>query len=219
MKKKKFKQRCNSYATKKQRDANKALCDCYPFLIPRHVWTDKIFWLHKPYDYTLAEDFPKGWWKAFGIQLCEELREECIKHDYLHQLRLTQIKEKFGALRVYTNGSSRESDIYRIIDDYSILSENICLICGRPDTYMLDWHGWFSPYCEDCFDRINKRNHGKEKYADCICDGDTNQMADSRRYTTYYPNGESQTVTVDLTGKAEKIRARWRASHANMSCV
>ena len=74
------------WTTKKQREKNKTLCKRYPFLIPHSVWTDEIIWdmkwngkKDKAYNYTLADDFPDGWWKAFGIQLCEELREDLIK--------------------------------------------------------------------------------------------------------------------------------------------
>ena len=220
--KKKIRQRCNCYTTKKQRSANKALCDRYPFLIPRHVWTDKVFWLHKPYDYTLAEDFPKGWWKAFGIQLCEELREECIKHDYLHQLRLTQIKEKYAELRIYFGLIPVGCRVHDIVDDYSALSGNICEYCGRPDTAMIMWGGWYTTICEDCYNKIQRRNQqrfGHKPIAYSTWEASDPLMANERRYTRYIPGKEKEEHVVDLTDKAEKIRARWRASHADVSNV
>lgn len=141
IKKKKFRQICDGYTNKKQRDANKALCKRYPFLIFRNVWSDKVAWIRKPYDWTLVDEFPKGWWKAFGLQMCEELREECIKYNYLNRLRFTQIKEKYGSLRVYTNGIPMESKIDEIIDDYSALSRNICIKCSKPDVYTINYFG------------------------------------------------------------------------------
>ena len=83
LEKKKRKQLQKGYSTRAQRKKNKALCKRYPFLIPRQVWTDKIIWLNKPYDWTLKDEFPYGWWKSFGLQLCEELRNELIKYNYL----------------------------------------------------------------------------------------------------------------------------------------
>ena len=73
------------HATSKERKYNKELCKRYPFLIPRNVWSDKVSWMRdkgyiarhghreydrtKKYDYTLAEGFSDGWWKAFGMEL------------------------------------------------------------------------------------------------------------------------------------------------------
>ena len=218
IKKKKLKQARSGYTTKSERMKNKALCKRYPFLIPRNVWTGKISWHNKPYDHTLARWFPEGWWKAFGLQLCEEIREDCLKHDYLHRLRIEDIKEKYAGLRIYTGPVPRESEIDNIISDYSALSESICMHCGKPDVYMLNWCGWLTTICEDCFYRINKRNLRKgwiaelPNYADFIGEGDTGRMPDQRSYTRY-SQGQSEKHVVDLREKAEKIRARWRATH------
>lgn len=217
IKKKRFNQICKEYTTKKQRDANKALCKRYPFLIPRNVWSDKISWIRKPYDRTLVSEFPKGWWKAFGLLMCEELREECIKYNYLHQLRFVQIKEKFGSLQIYTGPIPKNSEIDNIIFDYSALSKNICMKCSRPDVHMLDWYGWYSPYCEDCFNKINKRNHRNASYVECICDEDEgNGKMVSERKVRGYKDGEYYERVYDLTEKADKIRARWRSKYETM---
>lgn len=148
-KKKLRKQAVNN--TAKRRRYNKWLCKRYPFLIPRNVFSDEICW-DKKYSWTLSEEFPKGWWKAFGLQFCEELREDLIKCNYLNKLRFDQIKEKYGQLRVYTNGIPIGSQVYEIIEHYSVLSENICIICGKPNTPMIDT-GWISPECYECFCR------------------------------------------------------------------
>lgn len=209
IRKKKRKRFSNFYTNKRQRDANKALCKRYPFLIPRDGWRDSAEWMRKPYDWTLVESFPRGWWKAFGIMLCEEVREECLKYNYLYELRFEEVKEKFGLLRIYTNGVPRESKIDSIIEDYSCLSENICMGCGRPDIHMLNYGGWLMPYCRDCFSKILDKNKRKESYEEFVCKNDNGRMADVRRYTTYRNEGITE-VTVDISSKAEKIRARWR---------
>lgn len=146
-KKKSKKQVANN--TAKSRRYNKWLCKRYPFLIPRNVFSDEICW-DKKYSWTLADEIPKGWWKAFGLQLCEELREDLIRYNYLDKLRLLQIKEKYGALRIYTNGIPVGSKVFEIIEHYSVLSENICIMCGKLDTPMINT-GWISPECFDCF--------------------------------------------------------------------
>ena len=223
----------NGQTTKKLREANKRICQRFPFLIPRNVFTDKITWdiklkgdkKQKAYSYTLANDFPKGWWKAFGLQLCEELREDLIKCNYLYQFRIEQIKEKFSQLRIYTGSLPRESRVWEIIEDYSTLSENICMRCGKPDVPMLNYGNWLITICEDCYNKNEKRranylkksNINKEykviPYSKYVIKDDKGQMANIRRVKRYQ-NGETKIIEYDIKEKAEKIRARWRQNHA-----
>lgn len=184
IKKKKRQQLINGYTTKAQRQKNKALCKRFPFLIPRNVWTDKISWLNKPYDNTLAEWFPKGWWKSFGLQLCEELREELLKYNYLHKYRITDIKEKFGEIRIYDDGSPKGCEVTHIIDDYSALSENICMFCGAPDTSMIEWGGWLTTICRECYDRNQRKNKNKLEYD--FWKPTEPRMANERSYSRSY---------------------------------
>lgn len=97
--------------------------------------------------YTELDNMPTGWKKAFGIRMCADIKKELKKHNYLYKYRITQIKEKFGQLRWYDNGSP-EGCIYPIIDKYEQLSEKICINCGSPAKYIT--RGWISPYCENC---------------------------------------------------------------------
>lgn len=189
IKKKKYKQALNFHTTKKQRDKNKALCKRYPFLILRNVWDDKVCWLNRPYDCTLFEEFPKGWRKAFVLQLCEELREELIRCNYLHKFRLTQIKEKYGELKIYFGAVPIDCEVSQIIDDYTTLSGNICERCGKPDIPMLDWRGWFTAICEDCYNKIqkrNERNYGHKPIPYSHWEASESRMVDERKYTICY---------------------------------
>lgn len=45
---------------------------------------------------TELDAMPDGWRKAFGIQMCKEIKQELKKYNYLYKYRITQIKEKFG---------------------------------------------------------------------------------------------------------------------------
>ena len=54
---------------------------------------DKIFFLPS---YTELDAMDAGWRKAFGIQMCKEIKAELKKHKFLYKYRITQIKEKFG---------------------------------------------------------------------------------------------------------------------------
>ena len=128
---------------------NKKLCERYPFLIIRDWRTDKPI----GYDFTYLDDMPMGWRKAFGEQMCEEIREELINYNYLDKYRIAQIKEKYGELRWYDFGAPADSKVYDIIDKYSELSKNTCIHCGRPATKISP--GWISPYCDRCADRLS----------------------------------------------------------------
>ena len=87
----------------RNKEENKRLIERFPFLMPHNRWTDE-----EPedfdYSYTELDAMPDGWRKAFGEQMCEEIREELVRVDYLQKYRITQIKEKYETLRWYDFG-------------------------------------------------------------------------------------------------------------------
>ena len=90
---------------------------------------------------------PSGWKKAFGLQMCEEIKQELLKtKGLIFKYRITQIKEKFGGLRWYDQNTTNE--ILSIIAKYEDLSYKTCISCGKPATKISK--GWISPYCDDC---------------------------------------------------------------------
>lgn len=106
---------------------------------------DKICFLPS---YTELDDMPDGWRKAFGLQMCEEIKQELKKHKgALKKYRILEIKEKFGGLRWYDSYST-EKIWKEIIPKYEKLSYKTCINCGKPAKYISK--GWISPYCEDC---------------------------------------------------------------------
>lgn len=96
---------------------------------------------------TELDAMPTGWRKAFGIQMCKDLKKVLKKHNYLYKYRIIQIKEKFGELRWYSCGSPRDCE-YPVIEKYEELSGRTCISCGSPAKYIT--RGWISPYCESC---------------------------------------------------------------------
>lgn len=115
----KYQDQLENYLPISKKDLNEYLCKAYPFLIPRNRWSgiriteaqNGGYWPGEPeaipeydYEYTELDSMPEGWRIAFGIQMCEELKQELIKFDYLDKYEITQIKEKFGSLRWYDNG-------------------------------------------------------------------------------------------------------------------
>ena len=140
---------------------NKKLCKRYPFLIPRNRWTDKLMWdktdkYFMPYSYTELDAMPDGWRRAFGVEMCEEIRKELVKYNYLDKYRIAQIKEKYGGLRWYDFGIPRDSKIWEIIDKYTELSHHTCMICGRPAETFSEGY-WLYTLCDKCKEKINRR--------------------------------------------------------------
>lgn len=105
-------------------------------------------WFHCIPTYTELDAMEPGWRKAFGIQMCKEIKKELKKYNFLYKYRITQIKEKFGELRWYDSGIPKDSKIWDIIEKYSEISRKTCINCGKPATKISI--GWISPYCDDC---------------------------------------------------------------------
>lgn len=110
------------------KESNQELIERFPFLIPRNRWTGKV---PEDYDYSYTEldSMPDGWRKAFGEQMCEDIREELVRAEYLDQYRITQIKEKYGTLCWYDFGCT-ERMLRDIIPKYERLSARTCIRCG-----------------------------------------------------------------------------------------
>lgn len=90
---------------------------------------------------------PIGWRKAFGIQICKDIKAQLKKDHYLYKYRIMQIKEKWGELCWYDAGGSRK--LHDIIQKYKALSYETCIECGKPATKMSG--GWICPYCDEHF--------------------------------------------------------------------
>ena len=140
---------------------NRRLCERFPFLIPSNRWTghritDKSpgYWAGSPdeptpeydYEYTELDEMPDGWRKAFGEQMCEEIRDELEKVGLLDEYRITQIKEKYGTLRWYSHFTT--DGLEAIIRKYEDLSAYTCIHCGKRATRVT--LGWISPFCDEC---------------------------------------------------------------------
>ena len=92
---------------------NKELCERFPFLIPWHRFTGERFVqldrhgkmkaVHDyNWSYTDLDSMPDGWRKAFGMKMCEEIREELIKWNDLDRWQIIEMKEKYGHLSMLT---------------------------------------------------------------------------------------------------------------------
>ena len=121
----------------------------YNFRYKLLIWIDEklldnIFILPS---YTELDAMEPGWRKAFGIQMCKDIRKQLWKEGNLFKYRITQIKEKWGEICWYDACASKE--VHDIINKYERLSRNTCIVCGEPATKISD--GWISPFCDEHF--------------------------------------------------------------------
>lgn len=76
-------------------EENKRLIKLYPFLLPRNRFTDEV---PEDYDYSYTEldALPPGWRKAFGEDICREIKEELDRVNYTEKYRIAQINVSAG---------------------------------------------------------------------------------------------------------------------------
>lgn len=123
------------------KESNQKLIERFPFLIPRNRWTGKI---PEDYDYSYTEldSMPDGWRKAFGEQMCEDIREELVRAEYLDQYRITQIKEKYGTLCWYDFGQEHLEDCrvsdWMICRSFTPRNLNTTILKNRRNSIMDD---------------------------------------------------------------------------------
>lgn len=112
-----------------------------------HSWPLQLFHCIPEYTELYALDW--GWKKAFGEDLCKELRKALWKEGGLKailQFRVIQIKEKYGYLHFYYDGGGDK--VGEVISKYEKLSARTCIICGKPAKWRT--RDWICPYCDDC---------------------------------------------------------------------
>ena len=138
-------------------ESNKKLVEKYPFLAPKkydHDYYDKtgkdryVIPDNYNYEWTWLDGIPDGWVEAFGEQMCQEIKDELIRCNFLDNYEVIQTKEKYGMLRWYDCGIPAECNVHDIIAKYEDLSEVTCCVCGKPATKISG--GWIRPYCDNC---------------------------------------------------------------------
>lgn len=133
----------------------------FPFLKVVNYWYDKE---ESKYDYrfTWLDYMEPGWRKAFGIQMCKDIKKVLKKstQDDLHTYSVIEVKEKYGALRWYDGGYSQEisEEMGTLLFKYENLSEVICFRCGKPATKISK--GWICPWCDRCAKKAQSTQPG-----------------------------------------------------------
>lgn len=70
------------------------------------------------------------------------------REDVLTRLRVVQVKEKFGGLRVYVDGGNER--IQARIGDAETEAAATCEHCGGPSPGLRSHGGWYGNICDSC---------------------------------------------------------------------
>lgn len=84
-------------------------------------------------------------WSSLIYDLCEEIQNWCDKNN--KQVRFTQVKQKFGLLRIYLDKNYEEID--NMISIAERKSKEICENCGSLEN-VYSTTGWIIYLCEKC---------------------------------------------------------------------
>lgn len=135
---------------------NYFFCLRYPFMKAYNVWTREFC----GYSFTEYDAISFGWRKAFGKQMLKDIKRayKLDKKEYptltwKTALQWSQIKSKYGTLRLYASATKRIMDV---LHKYESLSRHYCEQCGNPSKY--ETSGWIEYLCEDCFGQEMIRN-------------------------------------------------------------
>lgn len=119
----------------------------YPFLNPLQKIKTKGFHINF-YIYSLLDCMPKGWNKAFGLQMAKEIKQWLKEHNVTDYM-VIDVKEKWGRLHWYDNGPTK---LYKdVIAKYVKISSKLCVRCGKKATHVSA--GYILPFCEDCMQK------------------------------------------------------------------
>ena len=106
---------------------------------------------HEAYSALMEGEFPfwicgiefgPGWYDIV-YDMCVEMKKTKPHEDF----RLTQVKEKFGTLRVY--GNYMNDAAFAIEQKYEDISSRTCEHCGEPGR-VEKINGWYTALCPRC---------------------------------------------------------------------
>ena len=183
----------------------------YPWLRLMNLYTGK---LHTKK--CAMDDMPYGWEMAFGEIMCEEFDEAIKRAGVEDSFYFGQVKEKFGALKLYHN-QPRNSEIDILARKYEAISRYICIRCGRPNVHTV-FSPWVRPMDKECY---QKTEHCCVDDYDEMTKGSKFEMPTKliwEEYTHTDPKTKRhiyKTYNVDISDTVNKIIARWEDRVAN----
>lgn len=196
---------------------NRLLVERFPFLYPTNAFTGE-YENNYNYSYTILDEMPVGWKKRFAEEMCEEIYAQLLKENALPSYRVGEVKEKYGELRWYDNGSGK---VRAIVDKYSYISEHVCTQCGKMPVPLTN-DGWVLPVCFSCWkkNKLKQIRWVRENTSETVDEPDAQalkrqydsvvierKLVPVRRYAEYMPNGKN-IHEEDYTELIEKLKKK-----------
>jgi hypothetical protein len=123
---------------------------------------EKIIIDKHPEMFTLQENENPIYPIKFGMEcndgwftIIDELTDKIAELDTKKEIKIFQIKEKFGGLRYYLDSCPEElyAQVNNLIDDAEEKSYITCETCGKPG--IKRGGGWISIRCDECEEKAN----------------------------------------------------------------
>lgn len=114
----------------------------------------------------------------------EKYNKENPENEY--PMCFTQIKEKWGGLRVSVNYGTKE--LFDMISNAEAESYNICETCGSKEDVGEKFDGWYKTMCYECFLKMVKERNYPIRFT---------RNSDKRTYLIH-PDGKEEDITDDL---------------------
>lgn len=189
---------------KERKDKKRSIIRAKKYMKKYGKWVCSRGWsgeISTPVMFTAVDYMPKGWWRCFGDMMFTEMSDAIKKAGAFNDLNYypTEIKEKYGSLRIYM--SYYIPEVEEIIDKYSYISENCCIFCGKPDTAITSDY-WIVCECEECY---KKYSNSKREYAETHDTNPENCMLQ----TGYSIMRNDKKEYIDISETSEKVRQNW----------
>lgn len=175
------------------------------WILAHNAWNGKVDkrdkWLSNEYD-----AFRHSGWSDIWHMCIDEINEEVHKNKYVERnFYFTQIKEKYGEIRAYTNFFTKEID--RIIENYSYISGNVCQRCGKPDSSISKGY-WVECCCKDCYEKEWK---GKEHrpYEEVYDTNSEHTIIPDVRTVCHFSKDGDWNEDIDISKTVKKVRDNW----------
>lgn len=94
----------------------------------------------------------KGWYPLLE-ELLDKIQAIIDSNPDWNDFELTEVKEKYGELRVYCNYYPDE--IWDLIEEYRKRSLKTCEVCGEKGT-LKEKHKWYKTLCDKCYEEWMK---------------------------------------------------------------
>ena len=115
-------------------------------------WMFKLIESENPiYPICFGFENDDGWYN-----ILYNLVSDISKLDKNKEIRVLQIKEKFGGLRFYISSCPNNifDEVYKKIEQAEFLSEKTCEICGKEGK--IRGEGWLKALCDDCNEKEDR---------------------------------------------------------------